>query len=119
MRFLIDANLPRSTRTFIFTLGYDSVDVRDIGMANATDKTIAAYAKKEGLIILTRDREFGNLRKHPPTSHSGIIVIILPTDATRMDVLASVRDIMEQRELIEQTQGKTILVWKDWVQVRG
>ncbi len=119
MRFLIDANLPRATRTFVFTLGYESVDVRDIGMATATDITIAAYARKEGLIILTRDREFGNLRKHPLTAHSGIIVINLPTDATRMDVLASVRNIMEQRGLIEQTQGKTLLVWKDRIQVRG
>ena len=119
MRFLIDANLPRNTRSFIFALGYESVDVRDIRMANASDHMIAAYAKQEGFIILTRDRDFGDIRKHPASAHSGVIVIILPIDATRKDVLATIGNILEQRELIEQTQGKTLLVWKDRIQARG
>ena len=119
MRFLIDANLPRTTRSFIFSLGYEAVDVRDIGMTNASDDTIAAYAKKERFIILTRDRDFGDLRKHPSSAHSGVIVFILPINATGKEVLETIGDIVEKRELIEQTQGKTLLVWKNRIQVRG
>ena len=36
MRFLIDANMPRSTAELLKRYGHEAVDVRDIGMGGAT-----------------------------------------------------------------------------------
>jgi predicted nuclease of predicted toxin-antitoxin system len=44
MKFLIDASLPRQTSQILTAAGYQSVDVRDIGMSTAADADIAAYA---------------------------------------------------------------------------
>ena len=52
MRFLIDANLPRSTAKKVADYGHDAIDVRDIGLAAATNDAIAAHARNKDLVVL-------------------------------------------------------------------
>jgi predicted nuclease of predicted toxin-antitoxin system len=49
MRFLLDANMPRSAAGAVQRLGHEAVDVREIGLGGAEDKRIAAYAKEHRL----------------------------------------------------------------------
>ncbi len=42
MHFLIDADLPRSTKDLLQRYGHDVTDVRDIGLGSADDPDIAA-----------------------------------------------------------------------------
>jgi len=53
MRFLIDANLPRSIIALVTSLGHESEFARDIGLAAALDSEIAARAKTTGAALLT------------------------------------------------------------------
>jgi len=46
MRFLVDADLPRSTASVLASFGHQAPDVRDVGMREADDPTIAAYTPK-------------------------------------------------------------------------
>ena len=55
MHFLIDANLPRSARALFVSRSQKATDVRDIGLGSADDKTIAAYAKANQMVMVTRD----------------------------------------------------------------
>ncbi len=55
MRFLIDANLPRSLVELMTGLGDEVEFVRDIGMAATPDSAVAARAKNTGEAIFTRD----------------------------------------------------------------
>ena len=57
MHFLIDTSLPRSAAVLLSKLGHDATDVRDAGMRDAPDDTIAAYAKRNHLVLITRDLE--------------------------------------------------------------
>ena len=119
MRFLIDANMPRATRTALLVAGYESVDVRDVGMRTARDEQIAQHAKGNSLTIITRDRGFANSRKYPPKEYSGIVVINLPFEATAREVISVVREFIERADMIEQLPAKTVVVSKDRVQMRS
>jgi predicted nuclease of predicted toxin-antitoxin system len=63
VKFLIDADMPRSSAFRSF--GFDVEDVRDIGLGSAKDKEILEYALKNGRIIVTRDTDFGEVLRYP------------------------------------------------------
>jgi predicted nuclease of predicted toxin-antitoxin system len=74
MRFLIDADLPRSVAILLRERGYAADDVRDVKLGNATDEAIAAYAKRYSYTLVSADRGFTNLLRFPLGAHEGIIV---------------------------------------------
>jgi predicted nuclease of predicted toxin-antitoxin system len=49
MHFLIDASVPRSVDAVLRHLGHEATDVRDVGMRDAPDDIIAAYARDHHL----------------------------------------------------------------------
>jgi len=55
MRFLIDANMPRSAAELLKRYSHEALDVREIGMGGAADSDISEYAQQNGLAIVTRD----------------------------------------------------------------
>lgn len=65
MRFLVDADLPRSTSRIINNLGFHAEDVRDIGLGIKDDSEIIKHAKQNNFIIVTRDLDFGNISVYP------------------------------------------------------
>lgn len=75
-RFLLDANMPRSSAKMMRSLGLDVVDVRDIGMMASSDRAIIEYALKTKRIVVTRDMDFGELLRYP--LHPGSIILRLP-----------------------------------------
>lgn len=48
VKFLLNADMPRSSARVVKSLGYDVEDVRDIGLGDAKDKEIIEYALKGG-----------------------------------------------------------------------
>jgi len=75
LNFLIDANIPRSTKAIIEALGHNVVDVRDILPPASPDSDIASLALTENRVIITRDQDFGNILLYPPEKYPGIIVL--------------------------------------------
>lgn len=47
-------------------LGHELTDVRDAGMRSAPDETIAAYAKSNHLVLITRDFDLADIRNTLP-----------------------------------------------------
>lgn len=45
MRFLIDADLPRSTKAVLEKYGHEAIDARDVGLRKAKDPIVARYAQ--------------------------------------------------------------------------
>ena len=60
MRFLIDANMPRSIIALVASLRHEVEFARDIGLAAAPDHEIAARAQATGAALLTRDLDFAD-----------------------------------------------------------
>jgi predicted nuclease of predicted toxin-antitoxin system len=105
MRFLLDANMPRSALAVLASLGHDAEFARDIGSANAPDSQIAARARSSGAALITRDVDFADVRHYPPADYQGIVVLRLPDDAVAQDIVNLLERFLKQTELIKQLPG--------------
>lgn len=118
MRFLIDANLPRSLAEFVSKLGHDVQFARDVGLGTAPDREIAAHAQQTGAAIVTRDLDFADVRQYPPERYSGIVTLRLPDDATAPDIVGVVERFLREQRFLSQLPGRLAIVEKDRVRFR-
>lgn len=110
MRFLLDANMPRSAAGAVQRLGHDAVDVRDVGLGGADDAQIAVYAKEHKLALVTRDFDFSDVRNYPPADYAGIVVLQLPDDAIAATVVKVLVSFLSQPELLAHVPGRLAIV---------
>ena len=62
MRFLIDAQLPPLLAEALRQVGCEALHVADIGLLTATDRQIWDEAVSRGAALITKDRDFPQLR---------------------------------------------------------
>lgn len=75
MRFLTDQDVWRVTGDFLRACGHDVRSAGEVGLAQASDEQLLAYAHGEGRILLTRDKGFGSLVFVGRREHSGVILL--------------------------------------------
>ncbi len=78
IRFLIDADLPRSALIALRRQGYTVDDVRDLGLGAATDDVILRHARTHGYTLISGDKGFTNVLRFPLGTHHGILVARFP-----------------------------------------
>ena len=62
MKFLIDQDVYTFTIRFLKNAGYDDIVlVAERGLAQADDEEILVTAQRENRVLITRDRDYGNL----------------------------------------------------------
>lgn len=61
MKFLLDQDVYANTARVLIELGHDVVRVADIGLAKASDEMLLEIAHQRNRIMITRDRDYGNL----------------------------------------------------------
>jgi predicted nuclease of predicted toxin-antitoxin system len=91
MRFLADENFPRVAVTALEKAGHDVVWVRTAA-PGSTDPQVLALAIREGRILLTFDKDFGELAARSPMSAGcGVVLLRLPVpnSETTADRLAA------------------------------
>ena len=118
MRFLVDANLPRSTIALLTRLGHTGDHVRDIGLGAAPDAQIAARAKTTGACLITRDLDFADIRAYPPGDYPGFIVLRLSDDAVAATILETLERFLVRQELVKQIQAHLVIVEQDRARFR-
>jgi predicted nuclease of predicted toxin-antitoxin system len=74
IRYLLDADLPRSASQALRGRACDAVDVRDIGLGHAPDDVIFRYAVTHHYTLVSADKGFTNLLRFPLGTHAGLIV---------------------------------------------
>jgi predicted nuclease of predicted toxin-antitoxin system len=119
MRFLLDADLPRSASEVVRRRGHEAIDVRDIGLRDAKDAQIARYAQTEKLCLLTADQDFADVRNYPPTQYAGIVVLSLPRNATSTYIKQLLDSFLQQESVLSQLPGKLAIVEPGRVRLRG
>jgi len=119
MRFLIDADLPRSTAALLKRYNHEATDVRDIALGGAKDREIAAYAQGEGLSLVTGDFDFSNVRNYPPTHYPGIVVLRLPKASTASFILNLLETFLKQEQIVTQIIGKLVIVEPGRIRIRS
>jgi len=77
VKIKLDENLSRHLKSRLNGLSHEISTTDDEGLLSKPDTLVASVCKSEGKMLLTLDREFGDLRKYPPGTHPGIILFRL------------------------------------------
>ena len=118
MHFLIDADLPRSTKSLLEKYGHQATDARDIGLREAKDPLIARYALDHQTCLITGDFGFADIRNYPPESYHGIVVVELPRDATARFILGLIENFAQQTAIVARLPGHLAIVKAGRIRLR-
>lgn len=94
MKFLLDESADSRLTSYLNNYGHNvTVIARDYPHA-LSDQEVLSIAKREGRILITNDRDFGELIFHQRLAHSGVILFRLRTTAlaaklSRLDYVLS------------------------------
>lgn len=118
MRFLIDADLPRSSKPLLEKYGHEAIDVRDIGLRHAKDPVIARYAVDHQACLITGDFGFADVRNYAPASYHGIVVLELPRDASAKFILGLMESFVQQTAILAVLPGQLAIVEAGRIRLR-
>lgn len=110
MRVKLDENVPASALMPLSGAGVDVGTVADEGLVGADDPAVLAAASREGRVVATMDRGFGDVRAYPPGSHGGIVVLRIDRQTPRR-VDEAVRQLVATVELA--ALAGCVSVWRD------
>lgn len=116
MKLKLDENLPRLVAEKFTGHLHDVDTVTDEGLAGAGDSAVLGAVRDEERMAITLDRGFGDVRRYPPGSHPGIIVLRAinqdPASITRL-----VERFLEVRKL-EDLRGCIVVVEPEQIRIR-
>ena len=115
-RFKVDENLPADIADFLSERGHDAVTVADQGWEGLADSELWPRIQEEGRWLVTADKEFADLRRYPPGTHAGVVLLRLVRE-TRRDYLKIAEMAVDQVEL-DDAAGAVIVVNDRGVRVR-
>lgn len=102
MKLLVDNQLPAALARFLSANGLECQHVLDIGLDIASDQTIWEYAKKEGLVIVTKDEDFAQLADRQTSIPPQVLWIRLG-NCRKAVLLKAVADVLPQiREQLQE-----------------
>jgi predicted nuclease of predicted toxin-antitoxin system len=73
----LDENVPDSVAGILRAGGHDVALARDQELAGVNDDKVLAVAASEHRTLVTLDKDFTNILRHPPAAAAGIVVIRL------------------------------------------
>jgi predicted nuclease of predicted toxin-antitoxin system len=75
MKWLADENVPRAVLRRLRDLGQDVMGVAETA-AGSDDRSVFAWARREGRVLLTFDKDFGELFEATPLQNpSGLVLL--------------------------------------------
>ena len=118
MRFLIDANLPRSVAALLIQHGHQVDFLRDAGLAALPDELVASRAQKTHATLVTRDLDFSDVRQYPPDDYFGIVVIRVPDDFVAAEIVQLLERFVQQANFLNQLIGRLAIIEPERVRFR-
>jgi len=112
----VDENLPREIADLLNAEGYSAVTVLDQGWRGMADNELWRRVQAENRWLVTADKEFADLRHHPPGSHSG--VILLRPAEEGLDHYMQLAQTALRRVKLDNVAGAVVVVTHRGVRVR-
>jgi predicted nuclease of predicted toxin-antitoxin system len=94
----LDENLAQSHVDYLNAAGYSAERVTEEGLSGADDVVVWQRAVAEGRLFLTLDLDFADVRRFPPGSHPGIL-LLRPRNRSRDAVLEILRRVVQEQPL--------------------
>ena len=92
MHVKVDEDIPPIAATWLREKGYEASTVVQQGMGGWKDDALWQIVQSDQQFLLTADKGFGDIRAHPPGSHSGVLLLRPDVDGIRpiLDLLRMV-----------------------------
>ena len=74
-RLKVDEDLPRQIADLLIARGHDALTVAGQGWQGAPDHVLWPCIQDERRWLITADKGFADLRRHPPGSRAGVILL--------------------------------------------
>jgi len=90
-KFLVDVGVGKEVELFLKGQGYDTKNVRTID-PQMPDEEIIRLSSKENRMIITMDKDFGELVYHYGKDHCGVLLLRLEdaTGSEKQEVVANI-----------------------------
>ena len=98
MKIKLDENIGARGSELLSERGHDVSTVRDQKLSGAPDETIFAICAAEGRVLITLDRDFGEVLRFPPEQSAGIVILDLGPRASPQRLLDRLRDFLTVAE---------------------
>jgi len=116
--YLIDENLPRSLARSLARAGIEAIRVIDLGLRGHPDLHVYLYAVASGLVLVTADKGFGDIRKYPLHEHRGIVICRLPTRLRRAQRIALITEVLLS-PVVDAFRGGLLIISPARIRVRN
>ena len=93
MRFLLDESSNYQIAPHLRALGHDVTAVGQDYPASLKDRAILSIAQTERRIVLTNDRDFGEMIVRDGLSHAGVVLFRLG-EVTTVDLIRRLDDVL-------------------------
>ncbi|MBD2102122.1 DUF5615 family PIN-like protein [Leptolyngbya sp. FACHB-261] len=84
MKLLLDQDVYALTARFLVDAGYDVLLAAQLGLSRATDEEILKTAQDQNRLLITRDRDYGNLVFVKAMGTGVIYLRVLPDNIDRV-----------------------------------
>jgi predicted nuclease of predicted toxin-antitoxin system len=112
----IDEDLPRQIADLMAARGYDATTVMAQGWSGVSDDRLWPRVQEEGRWLITADKGFADLRKHPAGSHAGVILLRAPEESRR--AYFELAAIALERLKLDDLAGAVVVVTHRGVRIR-
>ena len=103
MKFLLDQCTDARLMTYLNQHGHDAIRVGGAYAAGLADDVVLMLAHAEGRVLITDDRDFGELVFRQRMPHVGVIFLRLSPDSALDAKIAAIEDVLaHHRDELDQ-----------------
>ncbi|OGD66973.1 hypothetical protein A3F08_00170 [Candidatus Berkelbacteria bacterium RIFCSPHIGHO2_12_FULL_36_9] len=114
MKFLVDENTGIKVSHFLSEQGYDSVSATE-KFLGFTDKVILKKAEQEKRIVITNDKDFGDLIFYHGLNSRGVVLLRL-VDESVQNKIKIIKILLEKHQ--DKIKGNFVVVSENNIRVR-
>src|SRR6266481_9102159 len=116
VRIKVDEDLPRQIADLLISHGHDAATVVGQGWQGVSDDVLWPRVQNERRWLITADKGFANLRRHPPGSHAGVILLRAQEESRR--AYLELAAIALDRVKFDDLAGAVVVVTHRGVRIR-
>jgi predicted nuclease of predicted toxin-antitoxin system len=98
LKIKVDEDLPKAVAESIRRVIPDTLTVVDEGLSGILDPGLWDTAQGEGRFLITGDKAFANIRKYPPGTHHGVL-LLRPNENGILQMLKLIDDVLKLSNL--------------------
>ncbi|HVH77207.1 MAG TPA: DUF5615 family PIN-like protein [Stellaceae bacterium] len=115
-RVKVDEDLPREVADVLSAGGHEAMTVREQGWQGISDARLWQQIQNERRWLITADKGFADLRRHPPGSHAGVILLRSREQSRRGFVELAARVV--ERLNLDRMEGAVVVITERGIRIR-